>query len=213
MAIYAEKKESDFQKVEPGTYVARCYSMVEIGTVETEFNGEKKTAKQVNITWELPEELAVFKEEKGLEPFVVSKTYTLSMHEKATLRKDLESWRGKSYTNDEVKRFDITKLLGQPCLLNIVHETSKTDPSKVYVKVASVNKLMKGQEVAGQINPTRLLSFDKFDWKVFDNLSDWLKDKIKSSDEYKSLIEPQVVNAEPGNTEKNNDEQFSDLPF
>lgn len=207
MAIYAEKKESDFQKVEPGTYVARCYSMVEIGTVETEFNGEKKIAKQVNITWELPEELAVFKEEKGLEPFVVSKTYTLSMHEKATLRKDLESWRGKAYTNDEVKRFDITKLLGQPCLLNIVHETSKTDPSKVYVKVASVNKLMKGQEVAEQINPTRLLSFDKFDWNVFENLSDWLKDKIKSSEEYKLLVEPQVVNAQPSNNETD------DLPF
>ena len=207
MAIYAEKKESDFQKVEPGTYVARCYSMIEIGTVETEFNGEKKTAKQVNITWELPEELAVFKEEKGAEPYVVSKTYTLSMHEKATLRKDLESWRGKSYTNDEVKRFDITKLLGQPCLLNIVHETSKTDPSKVYVKVSSVSKLMKGQEVGEQINPTRLLSFDRFDWNVFESLSDWLKDKIKSSAEYKLLVEPQVVNAQPSSNETD------DLPF
>ena len=207
MAIYAEKKESDFQKIGPGTYVARCYSMIEIGTVETEFNGEKKTAKQVNITWELPEELAVFKEEKGAEPYVVSKTYTLSMHEKATLRKDLESWRGKSYTNDEVKRFDITKLLGQPCLLNIVHETSKTDPSKVYVKVSSVSKLMKGQEVGEQINPTRLLSFDRFDWNVFESLSDWLKDKIKSSAEYKLLVEPQVVNAQPSSNETD------DLPF
>lgn len=201
MAIYAEKKEGDFVQVEPGTYVARCYSMIEIGTIETEFNGEKKKAHQVNISWELPEETAVFHEEKGPEPFVVSKTYTLSMHEKATLRKDLESWRGKSYTNDEVKRFDITKLLGQPCLLNIVHETSKTDPSKVYVKVSSVSKLMKGQEVGEQINPTRLLSFDKFDWNVFDNLSDWLKDKIKSSAEYKLLVEPQVVNAQPSSNE------------
>lgn len=71
---------------------------------------------------------------------------------------------------------------------------------------------MKGQEVAEQINPARLLSFDNFDWNVFESLSDWLKDKIKSSEEYKRLVEPQVVNAEPGNTEKNNDEQFSDLP-
>jgi hypothetical protein len=66
---------------------------------------------------------------------------------------------------------------------------------------------MKGQEVAEQINPTRLLSFDKFDWNVFENLSDWLKDKIKSSEEYKLLVEPQVVNAQPSNNETD------DLPF
>jgi hypothetical protein len=207
MAIYAEKKEGDFVQVEPGTYVARCYSMIEIGTIETEFNGEKKKAHQVNISWELPEETAVFHEEKGPEPFVVSKTYTLSMHEKSNLRKDLESWRGKGYTEEEAKRFDITKLLGKPCILNIIHEPGKKDASKNYVKVASVNKLMKGQECPAQVNQTRLLSFDEFNWEVFENLSSWLKDKIKSSEEYQLLVEPQVVQAQ---TDNNNTD---DLPF
>lgn len=207
MAIFAEKKEGDFIQVEPGTYVARCYSMIEIGTVETEFNGEKKKAHQVNISWELPEETAIFHEEKGPEPFVVSKTYTLSMHEKSNLRKDLESWRGKGYTEEEARRFDVTKLLGKPCILNIIHEPGKKDSSKNYVKVASVNKLMKGQECPAQVNPTRVLSFDEFNWDVFERLSDWLKDKIKSSEEYQLLVEPQVVRTQ---TDDNN---LSDLPF
>jgi hypothetical protein len=208
MGIYAEKKESgDFVQVEPGTYVARCYSMIEIGTIEIEFNGEKKKAHRVSITWELPTELAVFHEERGLEPFVVSKEYTLSLHEKATLRKDLESWRGKGYTDEETKRFDITKLLGQTCMLSVVQEPGKKDPTRNYVKVSSVSKIVKGMDCPPQINPTRLLCFEEFDWEVFDKLSDYMKDKIKASEEFRSMQEPNQVN----DTNENN--ELSDLPF
>jgi hypothetical protein len=208
MGIYAEKKESgDFVQVEPGTYVARCYSMIEIGTIETEFNGEKKKAHRVSITWELPTELAVFHEDKGPEPFVVSKEYTLSMHEKATLRKDLESWRGKAYTEEETKRFDVTKLLGQACMLSVVQEAGKKDPTRNYVKVSSVSKIVRGMECPPQINPTRLLCFESFDEKVFNSLSDYMKDKVRSSDEYKSMQEPNQVN------DKNDTDDMSDLPF
>ena len=206
MGIYAEKKEGDFKQVNPGLYVARCYSMIEIGTVEQDYLGERKNVHLVNITWELPTEKEVFNEEKGEEPFVVSKMYTLSLHEKANLRKDLESWRGKGYTDAETKRFDITKLIGQPCMLNIIHEPSKTDSSKNYVRVASVSPLMKGQTCPDQINPTKLLCFEDFNWEVFDTLPDWMKDKIKSSEEYKMLVEPQAVNT-PAEQDDN------DMPF
>jgi hypothetical protein len=210
MAIYAEKKEgSDFQPVEPGTYVARCYSMIEIGTIETEFNGEKKKAHKVAGTWELPTELAVFKEEKGPEPYVVSKKYTLSMHEKSNLRKDLESWRGKGYTNDEVKRFDITKLLGQPCLLSVIQQPRMDDPSKTYTSISSISKLMKGQECPPQVNPTKVLSYDEFNWEVFDGLSDYMKDLIKTSEEFQRMQTPNNIRTE----ETGNDENNDPLPF
>jgi hypothetical protein len=206
MSIYATKPEgTEFAKVEPGTYIARCYSMIEIGHVETEFNGEKKKVHKVNLTWELPEEKAVFSEDKGPEPYVVSKTYTLSMHEKATLRKDLESWRGKGFTELEAARFDITKLLGQPCILSIVHQPGKSDPTKTYVVVTSISKLMKGQECPPQYNPTRVLSFDNFDTDVFNSLSDYMKDRIMESDEFKAMQEPGTVHAADGDAD--------DLPF
>lgn len=212
MAIIAEKKAGgDFAQVEPGTYLARCYSMIEIGTVETEFNGEKKKAHKVNITWELPTETAVFKPEKGEEPFVVSKTYTLSMHEKATLRKDLESWRGKGYTDAEAERFDITKLLGQPCILSVIHQPGKNDPTKSYVAISSISKLMKGQECPPQINPTRVLSYDKFDWEVFEKLSDYMKDKIKSSEEYKKLVQPEAIDTDAKDLPWEKDEKQPDF--
>jgi hypothetical protein len=212
MSIIAEKKSGDFKQIEPGTYVGRCYSMIELGTIETTFNGKPKKAHKVCITWELPTELETFKEENGPEPFMVSKTYTLSMHEKASLRKDLESWRGKKYTNEEAVKVDITKLLGQPCILSVIHEAGKEDASKTYVTISAISKLMKGQDCPPQINPMRVLSFDSFDWEVFNSLSDYLKDKIKSSDEFKAMSEPAMATRHeelPGGDITDDD----DLPF
>jgi hypothetical protein len=208
MSIIAEKPEGgNFVQVEPGTYVARCYSMIEIGTVEVEYKGEIKKQHKVSITWELPTETAIFKEEKGPEPFVVSKKYTLSMHEKANLRKDLESWRGQGYSEKEAQHFDITKLLGQPCLLSVIHSPRPDDPTKTYTAISSISKMMKGQQCPDQINPTRVLSYDNFDWTTFDALSDYMKDQIRSSDEYKKMQEPETTQVQDSNDE------LKDLPF
>lgn len=209
MSIIAQKPEGgNFIQVEPGTYIARCYSMIEIGTVPVEFQGEIKKQHKVSITWELPTETAIFHEEKGPEPFVVSKKYTLSMHEKANLRKDLESWRGKGYTDEEAERVDITKLIGQPCLLAVIHKPRTDDPSKSYTAISSITKLMKGQECPDQINPTRVLSYDAFNWDTFESLSDYMKDQIRSSDEFKRMQEPENVR-----TEETSNDEISDLPF
>ena len=187
MAIIASKPEGNFKKVEPGNYVARCYRMIEIGTVEETYNGETKKAKKVQLTWELPTEMEIFNEDHGYEPYVVSKTYTLSMHEKSNMRKDLESWRGKGFTELEAAKFDITKLLGVPCLLNIIHRPGKVDPTKSYVEIASISSLPKGMECPSPVNPSVILSFDDWKQEVFDSLSDFLKEKIASSDEYKQM--------------------------
>ena len=208
MAIIASKPEGNFKKVEPGNYVARCYRMIEIGTIEETYNGETKKAKKVQLTWELPTEMEIFNEDHGYEPYVVSKTYTLSMHEKSNMRKDLESWRGKGFTETEAARFDITKLLGVPCLLTVTHQPGKQDPSKSYVIVSAISKLMKGQECPAQYNKTRVLSYDEFNWEVFESLPDYLKDKIKSSQEFKCLQEPGTVHAEAAH-----EEVAQDLPF
>jgi hypothetical protein len=207
MSITAKKSGGDFKKVEPGTYAARCYSMIEIGTIVEEYLGQSKRMHKVMITWELPTELEVFHEEKGEEPYVVSKTYTLSMHEKATLRRDLESWRGQGFTEKEAEAFDITVLMGKPCMLSIIHRPGKTDPTKTYVEIASISKMPKGLECPPQINPTRILSFDSWDAELFDSLSDYLKEKIKSSEEYKQMDSGTTDAVEAESTKKD------DLPF
>ena len=206
MSIIAENKGGNYKVIEAGVYPARCYSMIDLGTQELTYNGETKHIRQVVITWELPTELAVFHEEKGEEPYAISKTYTLSMHEKAGLRKDLESWRGKSFTDEEAKAFDITKLLGKPCQISIIHKQS-ADGSRTYANISSITSLMKGVEVPPQINPTRELTFMDFNWNVFKDLPQWMREIIVKSPEYNSLASANETRDEEPQEEKN------DLPF
>lgn len=211
MSIYAEHKDAEFKSVKPGTYLGRCYRMIEIGTIKEEYLGQEKMQQKVMISWELPTEKAIFDESKGEEPFAVSKTYTLSMNEKANLRKDLESWRGKGFTEEEAKKFDLTALLGKPCLMNIIQQPSKTNPGRSYTVISSIMPLMKGQECPAQINPIRVLSYDEFNWELFESLSDYTKDKIKSSIEFRMMQEPGIVrDTETGNDENND---IDPLPF
>jgi hypothetical protein len=183
--ITAKTSEKTYELVPAGSHIARCIQMIEIGTVEDTFQGEAKRLHKVRITWELPLEKKVFKQEQGEMPFIISKEYTLSMHEKATLRKDLSSWRGRGFTDEEASAFDITKLLGVPCMINVVHQVSKN--GGVYASVAGLSPLPKGLTCPDQINPTFVLSYDAWDWKKFDSLPQWLKDKIVSTPEYHNV--------------------------
>ena len=185
MAIIAKAGDQKPRELTPaGMQVARCYSMIHIGTNEWEYMGQKKTSNKIRLTFELPNELRVFKEENGKQPMVISSDYTLSMYEKANLRKHLESWRGKSFTNQEAESFDVTKLLGVPCLLNIVHVT-KGD--KVYANIGGINPMMKGMECPAQINDTFEFNYDdKFDYGWVMEQPDFIKDQITSTPEFES---------------------------
>lgn len=196
MGITAKKPETTFEIVPSGNHVARCYSMIEIGTEEVEYNGEKKKAYKVRVTWELPHEQKVFNEAKGPQPFSVSKDYTLSMHEKANLRHDLQSWRGKAFTDEEAKSFDITKLLGVPCMLNVIHTISKGN-GNTYANIAGVTPVPKGMSVPPQINPSFVLSYDTFDEQAFLGLPDWLRARIEKTPEFKRRLE-KFVDTDPG---------------
>jgi hypothetical protein len=81
----------------------------------------------------------------------VGKWYTASIGEKANLRKDLVNWRGREFTDDELKGFDVKKLLGVPCMLSL------TPNDKGKVRVTGIMKLPQGTTCPPQINPERLL--------------------------------------------------------
>lgn len=197
MAITAKKGEA-FEKelIEAGNYVARCYKMVEIGTVEEEFLGVKKQMHKVRIGWELPTELKTFNPEKGEQPCVIDKEYTLSLADKANLRKDLQSWRGKAFSDEEAEAFDITKLLGVPCMLNIIHVQGKKDPTKTYQAIGSVSPMPKGLVCPPQINDTFVFDYENFDDEKFNSLPDFIKEQIVKTPEYKEAIS-QTVEASP----------------
>lgn len=206
MAIIAENTGTKREPIPQGNYVARCYQMIEIGTVQEEYEGQKKIQRKVRFGWELPTELKVFDESKGEQPLVISNEYTISMHEKAKLRAILQSWRGKAFTEDEAKSFDLTKLMGAPCMLNIIH---KETPNGTYANIASISPMPKGMECPKQINDSFILSYDIFDYGKYMGLPDFIKTKMQSSLEFQALNSPEHHAVEEVST----NEPIDDLPF
>lgn len=214
MAILATSNSQPKELIPSGNYIARCYQMLHIGTVRETIMGKEKFLNKVRIGWELPTELKVFDEKKGEQPRVISKEFTLSMYDKSNLRKMLASWRGKDFTEKEAESFDITKLLGVPCMLNIIHKPGKKDPSKTFEEIGSVSPLAKGVNCPDLINPTVVLQYDAFDYGIFENLPDFIKDKIKVSEEFKKMQNPEVAEMYDTFISNDSNEPIDDgLPF
>lgn len=171
----------NFEQTPAGTFMARCYRFIDLGSHEQTYQGESKGLKRlVMIGFELPTELM----EDG-RPFSIHKRYTWSTHEKANMRKDLESWRGAKFNDHDFgpDGFDVRNLLGVPATLTIVHSESD---GKNYSNIASIGKAMKGVAIPDPINVQVYLSLEPqaFDRAVFDGLSDKLKAFIAESPEY-----------------------------
>lgn len=186
----APKNEGGYDRklVPEGTHLGICYQMIEIGKVQEEYMGESKIIHKVMLTWEIPEERIEFEKdgEKIDIPMAISKEYTFAMGEKATLRKDLTGWRGKAFEEQEAQDFELDVLLGKPCLITVIHKTSKA--GKERAEVASISKIMKGMAVPPTHNKLMLLDYENWDQEVFNALPEWIQNKIKSSDNYKAMV-------------------------
>ena len=220
MPIVAKESGSPRELIPVGNHIARCIGVTQIGTVVENIMGQDKRMHKIRLTWELPLETRVFDKDKGEQPYVFSKEYTLSLSEKAKLRESLQSWRGKAFTAEELQGFDITNVVGVPCMLNIIHEPSKKDPTKKYEALASVAALSKGVKCPPQVNPSKIFSLDNWDSELFDTFPDFIKDKIRSSEEYKDMIaakqEPDpALQKTKGKVEDAElvSEDLNDLPF
>lgn len=78
------------------------------------------------------------------KPFEIAERYTVSMGEKANLRKFLGQWRGKTYTNAEAEEgAPLHKLEGVNALVQIGHNTSAAT-GKTYANIISIMPLPKG---------------------------------------------------------------------
>jgi hypothetical protein len=217
MAIIAKSSGETTQRelIPAGTYLARCYSMVHLGTVKQSYLGEDKWTNLVRITWELPTELRCFNAEKGEQPCAISKEVTLSMNEKSTLRALLTGWRGKAFSDEEAKEFDVAKLLGKPCMISIFHQASKSNPEKSYERIASISPVMKGMECPPQINPTFEFSVLDYNQDKFDSMPEFIKEMVRGSKEFQQMLQPKPV-AQPAQVAQppvSIEDSFDELPF
>jgi len=192
--------ETKREIVPSGTHVARCYSMIHIGTVEWEYQGEKKHSNKIRVNFELPFEMRDFGGDEN--PMVISKEYTLSLHEKSNLRRDLEGWRGKSFNNKELAHFDITNLISKECNISVIHKTSKS--GNEFAQIGSISGISKGTKCPKQINDSFIFNYeDNFNEEWLELQPEWIKEQIKNTDEYQNKM----------NQKKFKDTPTDDMPF
>jgi hypothetical protein len=184
--LKAPKKESSFEPVPKGNHVARLYQIIHIGTIPTVWQGETKMVDKVRLTFELCEEKKVFKEGDEPKPYSISRMFTLSMGQKSHLRPFVEGFIGTALSDDEAYAFDIEELLGEACLLNVVHETKE---GTTYANIHSATQLPKSMKAPELFNEAKVIDVNSAPLAEIDALPDFLKDKMKSSEEYVARIQ------------------------
>lgn len=196
--VATASNNKDFELPAAGAVVGRCYQVIDLGTQDTTFKGTPKKAHKILISWELAESM-----EDG-RPFSISSRYTLSLFDQAILRQHLESWRGRSFTDEELAGFDVKNVLGAYCLLSIVHNK---DGDKTYANVKGVMPVPKGMQKAPPVNKDLYFDIDSGDINA---LPEWLQNVVKKSDEWKSNTSGAAPAARPAGKF---DDMEDDIPF
>lgn len=206
MSIILKEGTTKIKELVPaGTHIGRCYQMVHVGKVEWEWNGEQKVGDKVRLTFELPHETRMFDGEE--KPMVITKEYTISLHEKSNLRKDLESWRGAEFTPAELRGFDLVKLLGQPCNVTVMQKTAKT--GNEYACIVGLGKLTKGVECPEQFNPSFVFDYkENFNKEWVEKQPDFIKDMIMGTEDWNFKMNELKFSDTTNETEKEDDFPF-----
>ena len=178
MAIPSSEKAGsgkEWAQCPEGSHVARCVTLVDLGVQSTHY-GDKE---QVYLGFEVYDHRVEW-EKDGVQhegPGLIGVTWTNNLYEEANLGKNLISWRGRPFTEEEKKFFDLESVLGVPCILSVIHNESK---GKTYANITSITGCPKGVPVPDQESPS--LGYSPRDPDTYGNLSklpEWLQKKAE----------------------------------
>lgn len=168
--------ESTWKQPEVGNWPATCIRIIDLGTQQREYQGDISYRRLSLIIWEIDGQF----DDKG-QPITISKAYTASLGEKANLRRDLESWRGRPFTPSELAGFDVKNLLGKTCLLNLIKVQGQKGEKVVISAVSALPKRIPAP--AAPVHTPYIYSLDNHDQSIWNELSDGLKGWINRSRE------------------------------
>lgn len=204
----------NFKRVPSGVFIGRCYSLIDLGTQLTSGQYGEKLQHKIRVAWELFGEddqgvpLTIDVDGKEM-PLTISKSYTVSLHEKAGLRKDLSAWRGKDFSDEEAKAFDVSKLVGAYCMVNVT--TSETN-GKTYSNVAGLTPLpgaLKNAKPA-PVHEHLMFDLDAPDMSVFSGFHEKLQEAIKRSPEWAKIARKHPA---PTMQESDFEDADTEIPF
>ena len=157
------------QLPEKGVHNAVCSKVFDLGMHPNTFDTSKSDQQKCMLVFELEALIEDEASEYFGKRLLQHAELTVSLNEKATLKRFLESWRKKEFTQQEIDEgFDIHKLVGVQCTLNIIHKTAKTSGKER----AEVDAIMPALKNAPMMNPELPKNW----------CPDWIKTKISAGD-------------------------------
>lgn len=132
MAITAKSTGEPRELAPAGNYFGVCVGVYDIGTQP---GGKFGPKHKVILQFELHKKKGPVRDSKN-NPFRISKFYTLSLSDKADLRKDVEKVLGRKFSEEEARDgYDITELIDRACRLSIAHEDG--EDGRTYDNIAA----------------------------------------------------------------------------
>jgi len=141
--ILQSKASGDFKPHPEGIHPAVCVDVMDMGMMESEFQGQRRLVPKLRL---------VFESEQRLEDgrnCTISKNFTASLHVKAKLAEFLGKWRGRPVVPGET--IDLDKLLGASCTLVISHQQNMR--GQIYAEIDAISKPTKKLVPSGHYDP------------------------------------------------------------
>lgn len=211
MALNASKIKNDsnfppIDPMEPGAYPARVVQVLDLGLQKQQaWEGQEKPPKQmIYVTYEMADEFLKDEDGKDIEdkPRWLSEEFALH-----SLDSDMATSTKRYYAIDSTNKFggDWTKVVGEPCTVNVVNKKKKKDGT-VYNKVGSVSSMRPkdAENLPKLVNPPKIFDMDDPDMEIFGSLPAWLQDKMKGNLDFDGSA---LEKALSGSTDKVKDEE------
>lgn len=176
MSLVAKETMERIPPLGEGIYEAVCSGLIDLGRQYSE--QYDKYSDQIRLIWDVLGETVKYNDKES--PRQVFSDLTVSLDEKSNLRKLLQSWRGKTFTPEELKGFDLHNVLGVGCQVQIIH---KSNDNGTYGKVNTVIPLPKGKK-APQIATTVFDLNDDSTYAVFATLPHYLQERIAKAENF-----------------------------
>lgn len=215
--LTAKENTTNIPPLATGLYHGVCSQIIDMGEQENkQFGG---WSRKVRIVWDIPSEVVKIGDDEQVRR--IAKEYTNSLSDKSNLRKMLQAWRGRPFSAEELKGFDLTKVLGVGAQLQIIHKPSKTT-GEVYANIETVIPLPKGTKMPAALTTVFDLD-DPGTYSVFNTLPRSVQMRISNAtgfDDTGLIVSPKEGAASMGRPHTSateftviEDGECEDLPF
>lgn len=170
--------------VEPGVYIAVCVHSIDLGEQLCEYKDKSSSYNnQVQLVFELIDETIEIDGKQ--EPRTLSRTFNFTQSKNGGLRKFVQSWMGKTFSDEAFAEFDTNDLVGMPAQLSVV-----LSESGEYANIDAIMQLPKGMAAPTPVSQLIRYDIEPWDDAAFAALPDWAQEKVKKSTQYQKLHVP-----------------------